>query len=589
MLHEIIGGLLSNAGVRNEIEYWSKYSSGVATSASAVDHMSNALGTIGFYGHPRDAFNKWAGSLGSNGVVDNLIGYFSNATLAAFPIGTIFYKDFTNTSTVNADFSVGSNVGTFTRTASNCTYIDSNGVIQLVTDANIPRYQGGYYDATGFHSGAGLLLEAAATNLLIRTDGTSSAGGLWTGWTNQNGTGSTVTLTQADVADFSAIPNSYAQRVQLSGQTCTNKALTISSPVTTSGTLVHGVTVTGSFYARTRTTTRDALNVHINEFDANGVQIYGKDKNSPTFNLTTEWKYYTYTVALTRETSAITGFSDSATSPGEKTTVLSEGHALVNGQVSVITGTTTYNGTFTISNVTANTFDIEKVFVGGTGGETGTTTTPCVNADLRCGYSGVINTGDVIDFEFYAPQLTISPNATSFIPTTTAAATRNKDVLKFPTSGNLNASAQTLFIKWSPVRTPVKSGGAALFDTSVKSTKIKESANGARHAFYPNITDSDSCVVGGDNSLPINTPVTYTLVSDNSASKSIHARFFINGSPSSNTPTDTDNFTSPAWGEYFYIGCDSSEANHHSAVIHKIVIFKRELSSTEITNVYNNL
>lgn len=61
-------------------------------------------------------------------------------------------------------------------------------------------------------------------------------------------------------------------------------------------------------------------------------------------------------------TGGITAFADSATSPGVKTTVTAEAHGLANGDTVIITATTNYNGTYVISNIAANTFDIIKVF-----------------------------------------------------------------------------------------------------------------------------------------------------------------------------------------------------------------------------------
>lgn len=78
--------------------------------------------------------------------------------------GLTFYKDFSN-QTVLADYSVGSPTGTFTRspTSDVATYIDGDGVIRTAV-ASSPRYQGGYYDDTGFHAQKGLMIEGATTN-----------------------------------------------------------------------------------------------------------------------------------------------------------------------------------------------------------------------------------------------------------------------------------------------------------------------------------------------------------------------------------------------------------------------------------------
>jgi hypothetical protein len=58
------------------------------------------------------------------------------------------------------------------------------------------------------------------------------------------------------------------------------------------------------------------------------------------------------------DTGLITAFA-----AGSNTTVTSNGHGRSNGDQVTIFGTTSYNGTFTISNVTALTFDISAPFV----------------------------------------------------------------------------------------------------------------------------------------------------------------------------------------------------------------------------------
>jgi hypothetical protein len=96
--------------------------------------------------------------------------YGSGSIADSYPIGLTFLKDYTkcqngDSSALIADFSLGSPIATFTRSPTDdvCTYIDSNGVIQLAT-ANTPRFAGGYYDSTGFHSAKGLMVEGEVTN-----------------------------------------------------------------------------------------------------------------------------------------------------------------------------------------------------------------------------------------------------------------------------------------------------------------------------------------------------------------------------------------------------------------------------------------
>jgi hypothetical protein len=97
--------------------------------------------------------------------------------------GLTFYKDYQTGGSLNADSSVGSPVATFTATrAANApaTYVDGAGIVNLVTTSDIPRYQGGYYDATGFHAQKGLMIEAAGTNLAKQN--TDMNNGPWAVW-----------------------------------------------------------------------------------------------------------------------------------------------------------------------------------------------------------------------------------------------------------------------------------------------------------------------------------------------------------------------------------------------------------------------
>lgn len=79
-----------------------------------------------------------------------------------------FLKDYRKAPSLTADYSLGSPTATFTATRSAsapATYVDESGKIHLVTTSDVPRFQGGYYDATGFHAAKGLIIEGERTNL----------------------------------------------------------------------------------------------------------------------------------------------------------------------------------------------------------------------------------------------------------------------------------------------------------------------------------------------------------------------------------------------------------------------------------------
>jgi len=70
-----------------------------------------------------------------------------------------------------------------------------------------------------------------------------------------------------------------------------------------------------------------------------------------------------YRVKIDNKEGSITAFADSTTASGTDTTVTSAAHGLANGDVVKISGTTNYDGTWTIENVTTDTFDIVIAFV----------------------------------------------------------------------------------------------------------------------------------------------------------------------------------------------------------------------------------
>jgi hypothetical protein len=116
------------------------------------------------------------------------------------PSGLTFYKDFTLSTSLTADYSIGSPTATFTRSTDAthpATYIDSNGIIQLVTTSDVPRFAGGYYDETGFHSAKGLMIEKSSNNVSLDSYFSNGTTDYW---------GSTGTAT---ITSDSTYPNPY--------------------------------------------------------------------------------------------------------------------------------------------------------------------------------------------------------------------------------------------------------------------------------------------------------------------------------------------------------------------------------------------
>ena len=134
--------------------------------------------------------------------------------------GLTFYKyyDGSGVTSVNADYGSGSSKGTFTATRSAttpATYIGANGSVQLVTTSNIPRYQGGYYDSTGFQFKKGILMERASTNYLLYTNSVENAA-----WSS-----GTARMTRADIDTGSSSPDGTATAMCLTANGGGNSGL----------------------------------------------------------------------------------------------------------------------------------------------------------------------------------------------------------------------------------------------------------------------------------------------------------------------------------------------------------------------------
>ena len=96
-------------------------------------------------------------------------------------------------------------------------------------------------------------------------------------------------------------------------------------------------------------------------------------------------------LVITSRTVVLSAFADGADGDGTDVTVTSADHGFSNGDSVIITGTSNYNGTYTIDAVTADTFDIEDSF--NTGETTGSATT-LATLNVNYGNLGGYNISD---------------------------------------------------------------------------------------------------------------------------------------------------------------------------------------------------
>lgn len=206
----------------------------------------------------------------------------NNSTLAQLMAfgGLTFYKDYaTSQVSANADYSTGSATVTVTAARSAtapATYIDSSGVIQTTTTANVPRWTQGFYDSTGFHSRPGLLVENTVTNRALQSSVFTNAS-----WTKTN-------MTAVDSVVLSGSP-----MATVSTLTATSTDATLTQAFTDA---VAGI-YTASIFVRRKTGT-GTISLRANTLDAytdltssvsssfwTRIQVQSSSATNPTFDL----------------------------------------------------------------------------------------------------------------------------------------------------------------------------------------------------------------------------------------------------------------------------------------------------------------
>jgi hypothetical protein len=216
---------------------------------------------------------------------------------------------------------------------------------------------------------------------------------------------------------------------------------------------------------------------------------------------------------------------------------------------------------------------------------TGTAPALTDHVTLQLLYTSDIDAMQDVTLYVYSAQVEKSPNPTSFIPTTTASATRNTETLKYAISGNLTASQATISLSFM---VPYGNGVATskfLFDTDTKSRQLYLESSTGYSGFRPNSADSAGCSQLADYAFTANTPYVFSCTMKSAGDP--NASFYIDGS-SATAASNTD-YTENAWGagESFYVGssCWTGSGNNHAdSIIKGIHIYNRPLTSTEVTS-----
>lgn len=188
--------------------------------------------------------------------------------------------------------------------------------------------------------------------------------------------------------------------------------------------------------------------------------------------------------------------------------------------------------------------------------------------------SGATGTTDL-----WGAQLEALPFASTFIPTTTAALTRNAETLTYPISGNRTAASESIFIKFTPYFTGNLGGGRWLTGTDTKDRRI--TTGDGLVTFLPNRTDD-----GTGNSVTYTNTSAFTsqIVSGICKHSSPYREIYKNGVSQQSSVVD---WTTPSWGTNFQVGCASAGNAQADSIIQSLAIFADSKSASDVASISN--
>jgi len=184
---------------------------------------------------------------------------------------------------------------------------------------------------------------------------------------------------------------------------------------------------------------------------------------------------------------------------------------------------------------------------------------------------GSVDSGDSIDLTFDAAQLEKGAFATSYIPTTTAAVTRSKDVVTVPTTG-WNAAAGTIVAV------------ADVFDNAVLYRSVVDATSGSNWLQMEVKYGLGSSRAGNSGDIlnmsgHLSGPYVLAMQWDGPGVIS-----YVSG----NASTPSGSITPPStMASFAHIGSDANSNWNGNMSIQRVTVYSSALSSSDVTTVTN--
>lgn len=197
-----------------------------------------------------------------------------------------------------------------------------------------------------------------------------------------------------------------------------------------------------------------------------------------------------------------------------------------------------------------------------------------------------IDEGESLDIQVACIQVEKSPFATSFIPTTADALTRNKETLKYVISGNRTAAVESCVVKLAPeFASTIISSNASITDTDTKRRYVNFGSGSNDVVVRSNLDDSTNSRVSDliNDTWIANTEMTLGYNVQSGTSPFV-AGFF--DGVADGTNQTTEDFTVNAWGTNFYVGNDKDDGTQLYGTIFSIGFWDIVLSDTWHSEVH---
>lgn len=485
------------------------YLDGVLKDTASYTNAANGTMTLGVYKIGAASTQSFDGQIKEVLLYDTVLSTEQLLSIYNGGIvdGAFLHYDFSNGSGSTLTDIVGGNDGNIT----GAKWLTSGAkYITKVTASNTPRFTQGYYNWTGYNSGAGLLIEGASSNLIVHGIFDADTAGLATGWSQSDDITNAATMTMV-AENFTNISGSRAQRWQ---QTFGDGSFAqYESTSTAVGSAVQDELITFSVWLKGTVTGITKLFARIRERDASAVAGTLHDSGDLKASLSsTEWRRFTFTTtAVDADASRVT-VAILFTQPGSGS----------------------------------------------------------------------------IDLQIAGAQVEQAAYPSSLIPTTSAALTRNEEILKYVIANNRTAATESLAIVFRPSSSSGKKGTRTLLDTATKRRQLKLPEVTNDVSITPNESDSPSSLINDiiNESYSAHQLISIGVSMQNTATPYIAGYF--NGE-ADGTDESTDNFTTPSWGTYFYVGANNGTGTNYYGIIHSVAFFSKFLSAEDQAKVHTIL